>query len=153
MGLAGTAPLFVKALRAAGSGSTVYGHLDRRQRRQHHARWARAVAWPRVFDRGAVAVFRPASSTSCAATRPTCSAAGSTEFSLPSLEGYINARVLGEGLVRAGANPSRASLMAALEGIESLDLGGLRVGYGRGRREGGNFVDVAVIGEGGKLLV
>jgi len=80
-------------------------------------------------------------------------AAGFAEFALPSLEGYINARVLGEGLLRAGASPGRAALPAALEGIESLDLGGMRIGYGKGRREGSSFVDVAVTGEGGKLMV
>jgi hypothetical protein len=42
--------------------------------------------------------------------------------------------------------------MAALEGIGGLDLGGLRISYGKSRREGSNFVDVAVVGVNLRLL-
>jgi hypothetical protein len=40
-----------------------------------------------------------------------------------SLEGYINARVIVEGLRRAGANPSRQGFRQALESLRGLDLG------------------------------
>jgi ABC-type branched-subunit amino acid transport system substrate-binding protein len=40
-----------------------------------------------------------------------------------SLEGYINARVIVEGLRRAGANPSRQAFRQALESLRGLDLG------------------------------
>jgi ABC-type branched-subunit amino acid transport system substrate-binding protein len=40
-----------------------------------------------------------------------------------SLEGYINARVLVEGLRRAGPNPDRESFIDAIESINDFDLG------------------------------
>ena len=79
-------------------------------------------------------------------------ASGWSDYSLPSLEGYINARVAAEGLRRGGAGVTRESLIGALDRIEALDLGGLRVGFGKGNRIGDNFVDVAVIGQAGRML-
>lgn len=40
-----------------------------------------------------------------------------------SLEGYLVARILVEGLLKAGATPTRESLIDALEGLHSLDIG------------------------------
>ena len=79
-------------------------------------------------------------------------ASGWSDYSLPSLEGYINARVAAEDLRRAGAGVTLESLIAALDRIGALDLGGLRVSFGKGNRIGGNFVDVAVIGQDGSML-
>jgi branched-chain amino acid transport system substrate-binding protein len=79
-------------------------------------------------------------------------ARGATEFSLASLEGWIAARVLAEGLRRAGPTAGRAALITALEHIDQLELGGFRIGFGPGQREGSRFVDVAVIGQGGRVL-
>jgi hypothetical protein len=44
-------------------------------------------------------------------------------YSFISLEGFINARVIGEGLRRAGVNPTRQSLKQAFESLRGLDLG------------------------------
>ena len=44
-------------------------------------------------------------------------------YSFISLEGYINARVIVEGLRRAGANASRHGFRQALESLRGLDLG------------------------------
>ena len=41
---------------------------------------------------------------------------GQQEFGLGSLEGYVNMRVLAEGLERAGSDPTRAKLRSALAG-------------------------------------
>ncbi len=67
-------------------------------------------------------------------------------------EEYLGARVLVEGLRRAGANPTRGKLIKALESMSSFDLGGISVGYGPKQRVGSRFVDVTVIGSTGKLL-
>ncbi len=80
-------------------------------------------------------------------------ASGRAEFSLPSLEGYINAKVLAEGLRRVGPTANRESVLKALAGLESFDAGGVRVSYAGGRREGGAFVDVAAVGANGRLMV
>ena len=44
-------------------------------------------------------------------------------YSFISLEGYINARVIVEGLRRMGANASRPGFRQALESLRGLDLG------------------------------
>ena len=67
-------------------------------------------------------------------------------------EEYLGAKVLVEGLRRAGANPTRDKLIKALESMTSFDLGGITVGYGPKQRIGSRFVDVTVIGSTGKLL-
>lgn len=67
-------------------------------------------------------------------------------------EVYLGARVLVEGLRRAGVNPTREKLIKALELMTSYDLGGISVGYGPKQRVGSRFVDVTVIGSTGKLL-
>jgi len=150
MGLgAGTAPLFVRALRQAGGTSTIYG-------------LSIAMSAQNIRDLGdlsrglgfSIVVPSPFATKYEIVRRyqTDMGAAGSTDFSLPSLEGYIDARVLAEGLRRAGPSPTRASVIAALEQVESLDLGGLRIGYGKGSREGSAFVDVAVIGSGGRFM-
>jgi len=79
-------------------------------------------------------------------------AAGVGEVTPAMLEGYAAAKVLVEGLRRAGANPTRDKLIKALESMTSFDLGGITVGYGPKQRVGSRFVDVTVIGSTGKLL-
>jgi branched-chain amino acid transport system substrate-binding protein len=44
-------------------------------------------------------------------------------YSFISLEGFINAKVIAEALRRAGPNPTRPGLRAALESMRSVDLG------------------------------
>jgi len=45
------------------------------------------------------------------------------KYSFISLEGFINAKVIVEGLRRAGPNPTRGGFRQALESLRSLDLG------------------------------
>ncbi|HSV52388.1 MAG TPA: ABC transporter substrate-binding protein [Burkholderiaceae bacterium] len=68
------------------------------------------------------------------------------------LEGYIEAKVLVEGLRRAGKNPSPASLVRALESFDDLDLGGYRVSYSPTLHKGSSFVDVNVITASGDIM-
>ena len=79
-------------------------------------------------------------------------AAGATEFSHLSLEGYINAKVVAEGLRRAGKNLTRESLIASMQGIRSLDLGGMEVGFGKGGTSASRFVELTVINSQGRLV-
>ncbi|HJV59562.1 MAG TPA: ABC transporter substrate-binding protein [Albitalea sp.] len=69
-----------------------------------------------------------------------------------SLESFIGAKVLVEGLRRAGPNPTPEKVMRALEGIDAYDTGGFAVRYGRRNRVGSRFVDITIIGRNGKLL-
>lgn len=67
-------------------------------------------------------------------------------------EEYIGARVLTEALKRAGKNPSPAKVTQALQSLAKLDLGGFSVDYSPKNRSGSKFVEVVVIGAGGRLL-
>ncbi len=77
---------------------------------------------------------------------------GGQAVSYTSFEEFLGAKVLVEGLRRAGPAPTRAKLVKALESIDNYDLGGTRVGYSPTNRIGSRFVEVTVIGASGKLL-
>ena len=147
VGLAGTAPAFVRALRKAGSKSTIYGLS------------ITAGSLPALGDLAhgvgfAIVVPSPLSTRFEIVRRyqADMQASGSKDYSLPGLEGYMDACVLAEGLRRAGPSPTRAAVIAGLERIEGYDLGGVKINFGRSNREGNQFVDVAVIGASGRLL-
>ena len=67
------------------------------------------------------------------------------------LEGYAAAKVLVEGLRRAGPNPTRAKLLAGLESIKKFDFGGLEVSYAADDHTGLDFADLSIIGADGKF--
>ena len=69
-----------------------------------------------------------------------------------SFEEFLGAKVLVEGLRRAGPNPNRGKVVEALESISGFDLGGITVGYSPQNRVGSRYVEVTVIGSSGKLL-
>lgn len=72
--------------------------------------------------------------------------------SYTALEGYIYAKVLVEGLKRAGAAPTREGVIEALSTIHTWDMGGFTVDFGPNKRDGSNYVELTVIGKGGKVL-
>lgn len=78
-------------------------------------------------------------------------AKGLTEISPAMLEGFAAAKVLVEGLKRAGPKPSRDKIHAALESIKKLDLGGLEVSYGPDDHTGLDFADLSIIGTDGRF--
>ncbi len=70
-------------------------------------------------------------------------------YSFTSLEGYIAAKVLVEGLKRAGKNPSRESLVDGLASMGKVDLGGFTVNYTPTNHNGSSYVDLTIIARGG----
>ncbi|WP_313953865.1 ABC transporter substrate-binding protein [Accumulibacter sp.] len=68
------------------------------------------------------------------------------------LEAYAMARVLVDGMRKAGKDLSREKLVAALESMQNHDLGGYRVSYSANERLGSRFVDLTVIGAGGRVM-
>lgn len=70
---------------------------------------------------------------------------GKKDFSFTSLEAYIGAKVLVEGLRRAGPKLTRESFMAALDRLD-YDAGGFEVHFTPTNHNGGNFVEMTVIG-------
>jgi len=67
------------------------------------------------------------------------------------MEGFAAAKVLVEGLRRAGPNPTRLTLKSALESIERYDLGGLTMSYGPSNRTGLDFADLSIIDHSGRF--
>jgi branched-chain amino acid transport system substrate-binding protein len=78
-------------------------------------------------------------------------AAKKVELSPAMLEGFAAAKVLVEGLRRAGANPTRKKLLTALEDIKKFDMGGLELSYSSDDHSGLDFVDLSIIGKDGKF--
>ncbi|MDP3539880.1 MAG: ABC transporter substrate-binding protein [Azonexus sp.] len=73
-------------------------------------------------------------------------------YSYYGMEGYLMARTLVEGLKRAGKDLTREKLVTALESMSSVDFGGYRLNYSATGRLGSRFVELTVIGPGGKVL-
>lgn len=69
-----------------------------------------------------------------------------------SFEEFVGAKVLVEGLRRAGPNPTRAKVVKALESMGSYDTGGITVSYSASNRIGSRFVEVTVVSSSGKLM-
>jgi ABC-type branched-subunit amino acid transport system substrate-binding protein len=74
--------------------------------------------------------------------------------SLSSMEGYISAKVMTEGLKRAGsgANLTRESLLVAMDRLGTVNLGNFLVHYAPGNHTGSTFVDTAVINADGRFV-
>lgn len=67
------------------------------------------------------------------------------------MEGYVAARVLCEGLRRAGKAVTREALVGALEGLQRLDLGGFSIGFSARNHAGSSFVELTMLTEDGKV--
>lgn len=77
---------------------------------------------------------------------------GATEFSYASLEGYVAAKVMVEGLKRAGPNPTADSLQKGLESFKTLDIGGIAVSYRPGEHRGLTFSELSMLKADGRYL-
>ena len=78
--------------------------------------------------------------------------AGFTDYNFSAMEGFLTAKVMVEGLRRAGKNPTREGLVDALEQMHDVDLGGFYVSYSSNNHAGSRFVDLTIIGRNGKFL-
>lgn len=72
-------------------------------------------------------------------------------LSFYSLEGFMGAKIVVEALRRAGPNPSRAKVIAALNALNDFDLGDFYVSYTPAARSGSKLVDLTIIGSDGTL--
>ena len=79
-------------------------------------------------------------------------AAGNTDYNFTSLEGFIAAKVFTEGLKRAGRELTRDRFIAALETMSNVDLGGFTVSFSPTNHNGSQFVELTIIGRGGKFM-
>jgi len=78
-------------------------------------------------------------------------AGGDLKPDYSSMEGYLAAKVMAEGLRRAGPNPTRESLVAGLESIQDANFGGFKVNFGPHDHVASNFVDMSMLTDEGKV--
>ena len=78
-------------------------------------------------------------------------AKGAGNVTPSTLEGFAAAKVLVEGLRRAGKNLTRSGLRDALEGMKRVDIGGLEVSYGPTDHTGLEYADLSIIGADGRF--
>jgi branched-chain amino acid transport system substrate-binding protein len=78
-------------------------------------------------------------------------AGGDAQPNYSSMEGYLAAKVLTEGLKRAGRNPSREALISGLESIQNANFGGFSVEFGPRDHVASRFVDLSMLTEDGKV--
>lgn len=67
-------------------------------------------------------------------------------------EGYVHARLLVEGLKRAGRDLTTQSLIQAFESLGEVTWGSFRARYSPATHNGTSFVELAIIDANGKLL-
>ncbi|MBK7326783.1 MAG: ABC transporter substrate-binding protein, partial [Propionivibrio sp.] len=73
-------------------------------------------------------------------------------FSYYGIEAYATAKLMVEAIRLTGKDLTRERLVSTLEGMQNFDLGGYRVSYSPNDRLGSRFVDLTVIGNGGRVL-
>jgi branched-chain amino acid transport system substrate-binding protein len=73
------------------------------------------------------------------------------ELTPAALEGFASAKVLVEGLRRAGKNPTRAGLKKALETLNRFNIGGMELSYSPTSHTGLDYADLSIIGRDGKF--
>lgn len=73
-------------------------------------------------------------------------------YSYANIEGFVAAKVLVEGLRRAGRNLTRDRLIAALEGMGNTDLGGFGVRFAPSDHAGSKFVEMIILNGRGKVI-
>ena len=61
------------------------------------------------------------------------------------------ARILVEGLRRAGGNPSQETLIAGLESMREHNLGGFFVDFSPQKHAGSRFVDLTILTQDGRV--
>jgi ABC-type branched-subunit amino acid transport system substrate-binding protein len=77
---------------------------------------------------------------------------GDVQVTPAMMEGFAAAKVLVEGLRRAGKDVSRAGLLRALNGMQRYDLGGLDLSFSSADHTGINYADISIIDPRGRFL-
>ena len=78
-------------------------------------------------------------------------AKGVNDVSPAMLEGFASAKVLVEGLRRAGPKPTRERMQSALENLSHFDIGGLEINFSTKDHSGMDFADLSIISAEGRF--
>jgi ABC-type branched-subunit amino acid transport system substrate-binding protein len=76
---------------------------------------------------------------------------GAVQANFSSMEGYIAARVLAEGLRRSGAKGGAEGLISALESINGQPFGGFNVNFSRNEHVASSFVELSMLTGDGRV--
>ena len=140
---------FIRAARKAGFTGTFYNvsFVGTQALASELGADARSVVVSQVMPYPFAAI-NPLSGEYLAAGR---AAAPKFEPSYGSMEGYVAARTLVEGLRRAGTNPSQDGLITGLEGLHDFNLGGFFVDFSAQKHAGSKYVDMTILTEDGRM--
>lgn len=72
--------------------------------------------------------------------------------SFPSIEGFLNAKIMVEGLKRAGHDLTRERFITAMESMGMVDFGGYQVNFNKTNHLGSQYVDLTIISKDGRFL-
>jgi ABC-type branched-subunit amino acid transport system substrate-binding protein len=78
-------------------------------------------------------------------------AGGNAQANFSSMEGYLAAKIVTEGLRRAGARLSREGLIQGIEAIGTQSLGGFQVNFSASDHVGSGFVELSMLTGDGRV--
>jgi len=135
---------FIRAARAAGFGGTFYNvsFVGTQALANELGRDARGVVVSQVMP----FPYTPATALSGEYLDAGKTSAGDKfEPNYSSIEGFVAAKTLVEGLRRAGGNPTPEGLIAGLESLHELNLGSFFVDFGAQKHAGSKFVELIIL--------
>lgn len=95
--------------------------------------------------------YNPANGITREFTEAVGRSGGSTQANFSSMEGYLAAKVLAEGLRRTSGRASRDGLIAGLESIERQPFGGFDVSFSARNHVASKFVELSMITGDGRV--
>ena len=141
---------FIRAARKAGFGGTFYNvsFVGTKALAEELGADARGVVVSQVVP----FPFTPASQLAGEYLAAGKAAQGDKfEPNYSSMEGYVAARTFAEGLKRAGANAGTDGLIAGLESLRDLNLGGFFVDFSPTKHTGSKYVDLTILAADGRV--
>ena len=142
---------FIRAARKAGYGGTFYNvsFVGTQALADELGRQALGVVVSQVMPYP-FSLTTPISREYLAAVQK---AGGDHKPNYSSMEGYVAAQLVVEGLRRAGKSPNREALIGGLEAVQTLDLGGFVAGYNARSHVASRFVDLSMLTDDGRVRV
>ena len=137
---------FVREARAAGFGGQFYNvsFVGTAALAQELGADARGVVVSQVMP------FPFAATTPIAGEFLQAAAGANVDINYSSMEGFVAAKTLVEGLRRSNGAGGEA-LIAGLEGLRDFNLGGFFVDFGPAKRTGSNFVELTILSSDGRV--
>ena len=77
--------------------------------------------------------------------------ASNKELGYTGMEGFVAAKVIIEGLRRAGNSPTGENLISSLESLRDFDAGGFFINFGAQKHTGSKYVDMTILTADGKV--